>query len=426
MRKRRGCLPLRLIKEQGTIFRAALAEEGIVYMIDTRKRLETDLEELKKMIFLMGCMSANALEKSVLALKNRDVEAARQVIDSDDHIDELEEKIDNCCMEFAARYQPLGEDLRVVTSLMRIAVDLERIGDCGSNIAKVAIDMGDIKPIKPIKPLVDIPEMASKVNNMLDTVLTALDARSPELAISLFTLDDEIDDLEKTVVRDLFLLLVDRPELIEKAYQMMNVSRTLERAGDHVTNVAERVAYNVYGTQYKSLALSQKKRRLNKGGKGSNLLLFYFFNYSRREKVGAVSFSVLQREFRRIVPCGSAPGISVKQVFCVAAPRADRKSEIKNFQPCLSLGFTKQAARYEYDRSYCQSRYDGRRAGNAGFCKVEPEKRGAPGCHRAYRAGRVRASPVEAENGRTEEHRLKTAESKEVYPDKQSRRFQRR
>lgn len=225
-------------------------------MIDTRKRLETDLEELKKMIFLMGRMSANALEKSVLALKNRDVEIARQVIDSDDYIDELEEKIDNCCMEFAARYQPLGEDLRVVTSLMRIAVDLERIGDYGSNIAKVAIDMGDIEPIKP---LVDIPEMASKVNNMLDTALTALDARSPELAISLFTLDDEIDDLEKTVVRDLFLLLADRPELIEKAYQMMNVSRTLERAGDHVTNVAERVAYMYTGHNTRASRYRKKK-----------------------------------------------------------------------------------------------------------------------------------------------------------------------
>ena len=91
-------------------------------VIDTRKRLEADLDELKRMVFLMGRMSGSALSRAVAALKDRNVEEAQKVIASDDLIDELEEKIDNCCMEFAARYQPLGEDLRAVTSIMHIAV----------------------------------------------------------------------------------------------------------------------------------------------------------------------------------------------------------------------------------------------------------------------------------------------------------------
>lgn len=229
-------------------------------MISTRHRRETDLKELKKMIFLMGRMSADALEKSVSALKNGDIEAAGAVLEHDDVIDALEEKIDNSCIEFAARYQPLGEDLRVVTSLMRIAVDLERIGDYGGNIAKIAIDM-DGK--EPIKQLIDIPRMVEKIVNMLEISLTALDTRSPETAISVFALDDEIDDLEKEIARELFHLLIAKPELIEQSFQLMNVSRTLERAGDHVTNVAERIAYMYTGCNTRA-SVYRKKQQPNK------------------------------------------------------------------------------------------------------------------------------------------------------------------
>ena len=109
-------------------------------VINTRKRLDEDLSELKRMVFRMARMSGEALENAVWALKNRDEASAREVLEKDDLIDDLEDKIDEACMEFAARYQPLGEDLRTVTSIMHMAVDLERIGDYGGNIAKTAID----------------------------------------------------------------------------------------------------------------------------------------------------------------------------------------------------------------------------------------------------------------------------------------------
>lgn len=224
-------------------------------MINARKRLETDLEELKRMIFLMARMSSNALEKSAAALTNRDVTAAREVIAYDDAIDDLEEKIDNCCMEFAARYQPLGEDLRVVTSLMHIAVDLERIGDYGGNIAKTVIEAGE----EPIKPLINIPIVAEKIINMLSITMTALDTKSPELAISVFTLDDEVDDLEKYIIRELLSVLMGKPELVERSFQLMGVSRALERAGDHVTNIAERIVFMYTGKAARASRYRRKK-----------------------------------------------------------------------------------------------------------------------------------------------------------------------
>ena len=223
--------------------------------INTRKRIEDDLSELKRMIFRMGRMAGESLEKAVWALKNRDAETARTVLDSDDMIDDLEDKIDSACMEFAARYQPLGEDLRVVTSIMHMAVDLERIGDYGGNIAKVAIELASSEPIKP---LIDIPRMIEKINRMMDISLTAIDTHSPETAMTVFPIDDEVDDLEKQIMRELFLMVMEKPERLEQSFMLLNVSRTLERAGDHVTNVAERIAYMYTG---KTIKASQYRRK---------------------------------------------------------------------------------------------------------------------------------------------------------------------
>ena len=223
--------------------------------INTRKRLEADLEEIKRMIFRMGRMSSDSLEKAVWALKNRDVAAAKEVLEADDLIDDLEDMIDNGCMEFAARYQPLGEDLRVIMSMMHMAVDLERIGDYGGNIAKVAIELASKEPIKP---LIDIPHMVEKIKRMMDASLSAMDMRMAEKATEVFHMDDEVDDLEKQIMRELFLMVMEKPERIEQAFQLMNVSRTLERAGDHVTNIAERVAYMYTG---QTVRASQYRRK---------------------------------------------------------------------------------------------------------------------------------------------------------------------
>ncbi len=227
----------------------------MIESINTRKKIEADLMELKRMVYRMGRLAGESLDRAVWALKERDIAMAESVLEKDDMIDDLEDAIDSSCMEFAARYQPLGEDLRVVTSIMHIAVDLERIGDYGGNIAKVAIDLAGKEPIKP---LIDIPCMVEKINIMLNTSLTAIDTRSPETAVSVFHMDDDVDDLEKQIMRELFVMVMEKPERIEQSFQLMNVSRTLERAGDHVTNVAERIAYMYTG---KTTRASQYRRK---------------------------------------------------------------------------------------------------------------------------------------------------------------------
>ena len=233
------------------------------------------------MLIRLSKMSENAVVRAVWALKNGDVAAARSVIDGDDVLDELTQRIDESCMSFNARYQPLGQDLRMIVSAMHIAVDLERIGDYGVNIAQAAIQL-EKKPL--IKPLIDIPRMSAILSEMLAKTLSAfdtedfvalggenhvegldharsldvegLDARNlsvenfsvknfsvEDTVKAVFALDDQIDALEKQVTRELFTLVMERVDLLEQAFLLMGVARILERAGDHATNIAERVVY---------------------------------------------------------------------------------------------------------------------------------------------------------------------------------------
>ncbi len=224
--------------------------------INTRKRIEEDLSALKTMLYRMSGLATESLEKATWALKNGDAEMSKQVISEGDIIDRLEEAIDESCMEFAARYQPLGEDLRVVVSLMHIAVDVERIGDYAENIAKVTISLNGKKPMKP---LIDIPRMVEIIKEMLRICMRAVDMHDGSEAMKVFPLDDEVDDLEKQIMRELLIMMMEKTERIEESFKLINVAKTLERAGDHATNVAERIAYMYTGHPVKASDYRRKR-----------------------------------------------------------------------------------------------------------------------------------------------------------------------
>ncbi len=224
--------------------------------VNARKRIDKELSEIKADVYRMSALASESLERAVYALKERDADAAKKVISDGDLTDALEEKIDARCLEFAARYQPLGEDLRAVVSMMHIAVDLERIGDYGENIAKAFLSVPDA-PL--LKPLIDIPRMVGIIKEMLGISMRAMDARDPEAVLRVFPMDDEVDDLDRQITRELLLMIMEKPERIERSFSLMGVSRTLERAGDHATNVAERVYYMYSGRTVKAGAYRRKE-----------------------------------------------------------------------------------------------------------------------------------------------------------------------
>ena len=226
--------------------------------LNARRQLEADLSELTRMLMRLSKMAEEALARSVWALKNQDVETARNVLDKDDALDQLTGRIDVECMNFVARFQPLGEDLRTVTSIMHMAVDLERLGDYGGNIARAAIELAGKELMKP---LIDIPRMVATLSEMLEKAMSSLERREPALAREVFPLDDLVDDLEKQIMRELLLLMMERPQRIEQATLLLNVARTLERAGDHITNVAERVLYSLTGKVIRATDFRRPKER---------------------------------------------------------------------------------------------------------------------------------------------------------------------
>ena len=222
--------------------------------INVREHIDVELKKLEEKLLKLGKLAVDAISQAVTALKEQDVAKAQEVIRGDSLLDELAEDIDMSCLKFMARFQPLGQDLRTVSAIMHMAVDLERIGDYGSSIAKRALRLSD----RPhIKPLLDIPRMESDIRKMVNLALEALMEKDVKKAEEVCRMDDEVDDLDQQIFRELLLIMLERPNVIEQATELLLISRTLERAGDHATNLAERVIHMVTG---KKVSASQIRR----------------------------------------------------------------------------------------------------------------------------------------------------------------------
>jgi len=215
-----------------------------VIKMEIRTTFHKRLKEIQDDILVMGSMVEKAILRSIDALKNRDLEIANQVVANDIQINDKRFDIEEKCIELIATQQPMASDLRTIVSVLSIITDLERIGDYADGIAKIAIMLSD-EP--PLKPLIDIPRMAEKVSDMLHRSLDAFIRRDAETARQIATEDDEVDDLHHQVLRELFTFMVEDPKTITRATRLIWVNQNLERCGDRVTNICERVIFLVTG-----------------------------------------------------------------------------------------------------------------------------------------------------------------------------------
>jgi phosphate transport system protein len=212
--------------------------------VTTRQNYNQELEALRQQLLTMGQQVEQAIQSSVEALCQQDNELARQVIDGDDVIDELEVDIEDKCLLLIARQQPLAGDLRVIGTCLKITTDLERMGDHATDIAEIAIRLGK-QPL--IKPLIDIPVMAGLAQKMLHNSLAAYINLDIALAEQIGVDDDEVDHTYNRLFRELLTYMMEDPSTISQATQLLFVARYLERVADHATNVAEWVVYLVTG-----------------------------------------------------------------------------------------------------------------------------------------------------------------------------------
>jgi phosphate transport system protein len=210
----------------------------------TRATFEHQLDEIQQDMLVMADMVEIAIERSIQALKTRDVELARQVIADDLKINEKRYDIEEKCLEILAMQSPIAGDLRTVVAVLHIIIDLERMGDHAEGSAKVAIMLSD-EP--PLKPYIDIPRMAEISIQMLRDSLEAFKHRDVDLARRICDRDDEVDALYDQVYRELLIYMLNDPSTIERATHVTWIAHNLERIADRVTNICERVVYMVQG-----------------------------------------------------------------------------------------------------------------------------------------------------------------------------------
>ncbi len=207
------------------------------------RHFDQELKELNEDILKMGALAEEAIYKSVEALKNRDQGMAQSVIDNDALVDQLELAIDEKCIDFIARYQPMAKDLRFITTGMKINAELERIADIAVDIAQRTLELVD-KPL--LKPLVDIPKLTAVAQKMVKTAIDSFVRADIALAKQVLSWEPEANELRNLIHQELVDdYMVKDSSSTPRAVQLLLIARFLERICDHTTNIAEDVIYMV-------------------------------------------------------------------------------------------------------------------------------------------------------------------------------------
>jgi phosphate transport system protein len=211
----------------------------------TIKAFDADLQDLSRMVAEMGGLTEKQVTDSADALAKRDTALAQRVIAADGYIDDLQRQIEEKAVLTIARRQPMAVDLREVVGALRLAGDLERIGDLAKNIAKRVVALnGEFPPPKLIR---GVEHMTDLVLEQMKTVLDAYARRDVNSALAVWRGDEGIDAVCTSVFRELLTYMMEDPRNITFCIHLMFCAKNIERMGDHATNIAESVHYIIEG-----------------------------------------------------------------------------------------------------------------------------------------------------------------------------------
>jgi len=213
-------------------------------MEEIRHKYHSQLYKLGQEILKMGTRVEETLKNSVNALVNKDIETAQKIKDSDSEIDNKTAEIEDRCAILIATEQPVAQDMRHIITALKIVSDIERIGDHAVHLARITIELKDEKYIKP---LINIPRMAEIGTDMLHNVLTAYTEGDTDEARNIASKDKEIDKLYEQSVRELMTYMMENPKTIEQGMKLLFICRWMERLGDHVVNICERIIFDYEG-----------------------------------------------------------------------------------------------------------------------------------------------------------------------------------
>ena len=213
----------------------------------TAKAFDEDLQELTRLVAEMGGLAERQIVESVDALIRRDVALGKRVVTTDLELDKLQHLIEERAVLTIARRQPMAVDLREIVGAMRVAIDLERIGDLSKNIGKRVSQLdSDFHPLKLIRGL---EHMTDLVQGQVKAVLDAYAAHDLPAAMVVWKGDEEVDAICTSLFRELLTYMMEDPRNIGFCIHLMFCAKNIERIGDHATNIAETVFYMIEGQQ---------------------------------------------------------------------------------------------------------------------------------------------------------------------------------
>ena len=210
----------------------------------TQRHFDEELAALKSKLLRMAGLAEDQIDKALTALVTRDTTLAHQVIERDHQVNAMDVEIDEDCIRLLALHQPAARDLRLVTTAMKLASELERISDLAENVCERAIELND-EP--QLKPYIDIPRMGKWARTMVKESIDAFVKDDAALARKVLTDDDFVDDLMVQLFRELLSFMLEDPRTTSRAIRLTFIAKYLERMADHATNIAELVVYLVEG-----------------------------------------------------------------------------------------------------------------------------------------------------------------------------------
>jgi phosphate transport system protein len=210
----------------------------------TNRQYEEELRAVRADLLKMGGLVEHQIAEAMEALVSREEAKARETIARDSEVNRMDVEIDERCVQLLALHQPAASDLRFITTGLKITTDLERIGDNAVNICERALELNE-EP--QLKPYLDLPRMAAAAQSMLKDSLDAFVRNDAALAEEVIERDDEVDQLNYQMYRELLSYMAEDPKTIGRATRLLFISKYLERIADHATNIAEMVVFMVKG-----------------------------------------------------------------------------------------------------------------------------------------------------------------------------------
>lgn len=209
-----------------------------------RDTLIRQINQIRDEILILGSMVEQATLSAIQALKNRDINLAREIFEADQTINEKRFAIENAIIILMATQQPMARDLREMTAMLEVNTELERMGDYAKGIAKVVTRLGEGEVIIPLQ---EIEKMAEIAVSMLHRALGAFVSENHTQALAIPKEDDQVDELFNQAYRKIVAAMIANPALIDHTNLMLWVIHNLERMADRVTNICERTVFSATG-----------------------------------------------------------------------------------------------------------------------------------------------------------------------------------